>query len=40
MDIIEKNKIEKKIESNFEEVSNYSILNKILEELLSTKRNS
>lgn len=32
---IEKNKIDKEIESNFEEVSKYSILNKTLEELLN-----
>ena len=35
---IEKNKIDKEIESNFEEVSKYSILNKTLEELLSAKK--
>ena len=35
---IEKNKIDKEIERNFDEVSNYSIMNKSLEELLSAKK--
>lgn len=35
---VEKNKIDKDIENNFEEVSKYSILNKTLEELLDAKK--
>lgn len=34
----EQNKIDKEIQSNFEEVSKYSILNKTIEELLSAKK--
>ena len=35
---IEKEKIDKEIEKNLDEISKYSILNKTLEELLSAKK--